>query len=748
MKYNKKAMSMIAIVFLPFFIWGQKQNATTWKLTREVKLDRLITDACFDNYQKDGKEVLFPKILVYKDEVKCYDEDFKEKGRVPLPKFSSCVLSPDGNYFGLSVPTKMTSEKDPKGFREFTVYNDTGGKVSRIEVEEWWDEGNWVFVISPYDGSFIAPNGNTNKIIFYDSQGNIKKEINLFGSTDYQMVRDMKCTFSENGEYILVIADKIFNGSYEELPSDTPNTYTILFDKEGNELWRHSLDEHGFLSSNFAFAISRNGRYICAGDERRGKKGTLSAHFYLFDNSGKLIGKYDINHSSPFVPFCKFSKDEEFLIIGNYDKVQLIETSSGKVLWTKQFPWNIKREILKKEGIRYIKGVDIADSASTIVIVSFDYIYKQPYWSHNTQQLDILDDKGNLLLTKQVNEIQKADLSLEERDLVWVNPAGNQIFLRLKQGFEIYEKVSSEIQAELYDFVSIAEGIDARWSPDCMKIAYTGPHHGIWVISSDGKGNPKQLVTGSGGWGFAWSPDSREIAFIVRDYDKFQNWLKVIDVNTSKIRTIYGPYQIGYGMVWWLEDGNIGFFEESKTLSEPKWVVLDKLRKTPEKITTQERIVYDVSNMLWIMNADGSNKKRLQWPEKPKIRFMAPVLSEAAKKIAVIVHDSACSYIAITDEGGLSWQHLADMGEFPQWSPDGKWLIYYISFLSSEPYSRKKDTSELYLMSTDGKYKIQLTKTADKVEMKPKWSPDGTKILFEEMNSGNIFVAKIKINNR
>lgn len=300
------------------------------------------------------------------------------------------------------------------------------------------------------------------------------------------------------------------------------------------------------------------------------------------------------------------------------------------------------------------------------------------------------------------------------------------------------------IIAELYDFVSIAEGIDARWSPDCKKIVYTGPHyHGIWVISSDGKGKPKQLVSGSGGCGFAWSPDSREIAFIVRDYEKFQNWLKIVDVNTGKIRTIYGPYQIGYGMVWWLEDGNIGFFEESKIHSEPKWVVLNKLGKTSEKIITQEKIVFDVSNMLWIMNADGSNKRKLQWSEKPKIRFMAPVWSKAAKKIAVKIHDSAASYIAITDEEGKSWQHLADMGEFPQWSPDGNWLIYFISF--EGPREGELGISELYLISVDGKNKFQLTKTSDEAEIMPRWSPDGSKVLLWSPTTERIFVANIKI---
>jgi len=312
---------------------------------------------------------------------------------------------------------------------------------------------------------------------------------------------------------------------------------------------------------------------------------------------------------------------------------------------------------------------------------------------------------------------------------------------------EIKQPQPESVQVEISDIKAIAKGIDAQWSPDGKKIAFE--NKGIWVVSSDGKGEARQLTSYDNEWCFAWSPDSREIVYISASYyyegkDRVF-WLKVVNVEAGKIRIIYGPYEPGLVKVRWLEDSNIGFFEETKNPLEPKWILLDRFGKIPKEITSQQKIVYDVGwDILWMINADGTEKKRLQWAEKPKIRFINPVWSKTANKIAVHIVDSASSYTAITDEGGTSWQVLIHEGEeYLQWSPDGNWLIYFIA--RQGPREGELGISELYLISTDGKHKFQLTSTPEEAEMNPEWSPDGTKILFESPTSENIFVAKLKI---
>jgi dipeptidyl aminopeptidase/acylaminoacyl peptidase len=219
------------------------------------------------------------------------------------------------------------------------------------------------------------------------------------------------------------------------------------------------------------------------------------------------------------------------------------------------------------------------------------------------------------------------------------------------------------VQAELYDINAIAKGGNAQWSPDGKRIAFLTPKSpGIWIISSDGKGDATQL-TFERLQDLAWSPDSREIAFRTRE--KEQEWLKIVNVETGEIRTIYGPYDAVL-RIRWLEDGNIGFFERGQDRLDPEWIVLDRFGKVPKKITSSEKVVYDViSDILYVMNADGTEKKRLLWAEKPKVHFLWPVWSGIAKKIAVkVISDS--SYLMITDENGITWQSLIYLGAAPQ----------------------------------------------------------------------------------
>lgn len=70
----------------------------------------------------------------------------------------------------------------------------------------------------------------------------------------------------------------------------------------------------------------------------------------------------------------------------------------------------------------------------------------------------------------------------------------------------------------------------------------------------------------------------------------------------------------------------------------------------------------------------------------------------------------------------------------PQISPDGKWVVYVITTVAD--VAGNKTQSNLWLASTDGKERRQLT-TTEKKDRHPRWSPDGKQILFESTRSGD-----------
>ncbi|MFY7874667.1 MAG: TolB family protein, partial [Pirellula sp.] len=76
------------------------------------------------------------------------------------------------------------------------------------------------------------------------------------------------------------------------------------------------------------------------------------------------------------------------------------------------------------------------------------------------------------------------------------------------------------------------------------------------------------------------------------------------------------------------------------------------------------------------------------------------------------------------------FQRLAD----PQLSPDGKFAVYQVTEIL-DPAKNQKQT-QLWLVDLSKQTSRQLTRSG-KSDTHPRWSPDGTKILFESNRSGS-----------
>ena len=82
---------------------------------------------------------------------------------------------------------------------------------------------------------------------------------------------------------------------------------------------------------------------------------------------------------------------------------------------------------------------------------------------------------------------------------------------------------------------------------------------------------------------------------------------------------------------------------------------------------------------------------------------------------------------------------LTDLFKFkrvaePQISPDGKLVVYQLTTVSLD---ENKSTTALWLVASDGKTPAkQLTDPAGNKDLHPRWSPDGTTILFESTRTG------------
>src|SRR5262245_30558126 len=108
--------------------------------------------------------------------------------------------------------------------------------------------------------------------------------------------------------------------------------------------------------------------------------------------------------------------------------------------------------------------------------------------------------------------------------------------------------------------------------------------------------------------------------------------------------------------------------------------------------------------------------------------MLRPYLSCLAFIVAATPAATAGRPMAVPDL--FAFKRVAD----PQVSPDGKFIAYQVGAVAS---AGTKSSTNLWVVATDGKAAPRQLTTSTKSDRHPRWSPDGTRILFESNRSGD-----------
>ena len=269
-------------------------------------------------------------------------------------------------------------------------------------------------------------------------------------------------------------------------------------------------------------------------------------------------------------------------------------------------------------------------------------------------------------------------------------------------------------------------GRGPRWSSDGQRIVFYSSRNGRWDIYSidvDGTNEIRLTTHETGEAAPMLSPDGLRIVFTsYRDgYDGHQS-IHIMDSDgTNETRLT----------------------ENDRHDTSPTWSPDGRRIAYVSQLREDNRLWLDADGLnseIYVMDADGSNKKRLtQHVEDDWV----PRWSPDSQRIAFLSARNSPNAIYIMDADGSNKRRLTqDNRSFdPAWSPDGTRIAY------SALHSVEDGLYEIYVMDADGSNKKRLTWSKG-YDFWPAWSPDGTRIAFVSERDGDMEIYVMDADGR
>jgi hypothetical protein len=295
---------------------------------------------------------------------------------------------------------------------------------------------------------------------------------------------------------------------------------------------------------------------------------------------------------------------------------------------------------------------------------------------------------------------------------------------------------------------------EPQWSPDGNKLAFVSEGW-LCVVNLDSIHEVKKVAK-IGRAGFAWSDSN---AFAICDVERdtsgevmihktltMDGQEKVIRKEANKnelIRNISG--------LTGLPDGTLGYYEPFDPRGGKKVFHIIKQGKLRPEAALKQMVPrttapgYTGEGAIVLESVDGTIKKTVT---KGKATYILPKLSPDGTKILAlnaradaVIFDLNGKELARLGTGvGEGWTPDSGAGGGYVWSPDSKRIAYHRTVESEFDI----EASDIYVINADGTDRRQLTNTPNVIEMYPAWSPDGNKITCKDLNTGKIFVIRLK----
>ncbi len=278
--------------------------------------------------------------------------------------------------------------------------------------------------------------------------------------------------------------------------------------------------------------------------------------------------------------------------------------------------------------------------------------------------------------------------------------------------------------------------LNPEWSPDGKMLAFTeSKYAGIWVLNLE-SGNYTQVTDEIGaGFGYQWSVDSKRILTRVSKFENKRrlNAIKVFDLNSGKIQQLTEFRPLMTGLPRWGKNDEQVFLYSNEGL-EFFEVENNNIEKNALIKNIERKVFYATSEGLFIRNDNREVLPAFSQQET----YLNLELSPDGQKIAFEIYGG---HMYVQDLA-INVTHDLGIGYHPQWSPDSKKLTYMVTKDDGYQYLE----ADIFVINMDGSGKTNITRTDDLLETNPSWSPDGTKIAYNEVHTGIIYVLEVTPN--